>query len=131
MTFIEETLRVVLYAFIVTALPILLKKVSGYVDLKQNEITSNIDNAIVKDRLNNAIDLVQAIVLEVAQTYVDPLKESNSFTNEAAVEAKAMALDKAKLLLSIEGLSFLEGLYGDANVWLGTQIEAYVKSLKI
>lgn len=131
MNLIKELLSILLYSLVVGAVPIALKLLSNFVDLKQREFISSVESETAKEKLNSAIDLIQAIVLDVAQTYVDPLKEKDVFTSEAALEAKSMAIDRAKLLLSTDGICFLEGLYGDVDQWISTQIEATIKSIKI
>ena len=131
MELIKDVLHLLLYSIVAGAVPIFLKVLSNYVDLKQTEIISAVESEKAKEKLNNAIDLVQSIVLDVAQTYVDPLKEKGEFTEEAANEAKAMALRKAKLLLATDGIAFLASTYGDVDEWLSTQVESFIKEMKI
>ena len=127
---ILPVLQVVFYAVIAyTAVP-LLTKGSQYIDKKQQQITANIQDEFIRNKVDASIDLIQAIVLEVAQTYVDPLKKSGNFDEEAAKEAKNMAIEKAELLLSTEGIEFLEDLYNDATEWIAVQIEAFIKEQK-
>ena len=129
--FIKELLHILLYSLLVGAVPIAMKLLSNLVDLKQRELISGVESEQVKTKLNAAIDLVQTVVLEVAQTYVDPLKEIGEFTVDAADSAKASAIHRAKALLSTEGVALITDMYGDFDLWLDTHVEAAVKKINI
>ena len=127
---ILPVLQVAFYAIIAYTLVPLLTKGSQYIDKKQQQITANIQDEFIRGKVDASIDLIQAIVLEVAQTYVDPLKQSGQFDAEAAKNAKMMTIEKAKMLLSVDGVAFLEDLYDDATEWIAVQIEAFIKQQK-
>ena len=59
------------------------------------------------------------------------MKKSGSFNKENQEEALSRAVDKAKSLLTVEAIAFLEEAYGDVTEFLKTNIEAEVRSQKV
>ena len=127
----SQLMQTVIYVLIAYAAIPLLHKGSKYIDKKQEELTANIKDAFVREKVNASIDLIQAIVLDTAQTFVDPLKALGEWDAVAAEEAKQLAIDKATQMLTTEGMEFLSNLYGDATEWIVIQIESYLKTLSL
>ena len=69
-------------------------------------------------------------VIYVAQTYVDELKKSGTFTEENQKIAMQKALEVAKKQLTQEALEFIEITYGDITEYLTSKLEAEVKIQK-
>ena len=83
-----------------------------------------------KAMLNKANDIVMTAVKSVFQTYVQSLKEADTFT----VEAQQAALNRARAIvaseLTTELKDFIKTNYGDLANWLTNAIEASIYQLK-
>lgn len=88
----------------------------------------------VRDIVGRALSEVGTAVMAVAQGYVDALKAASAdgvLTDQEKAEAKAKALALAKANIGTEGLKKLAKILGvDVDGWLGTKIEAAVKTLQ-
>lgn len=92
-------------------------------------------NSKIKDKqalgyLTDAVNVVQTVVKEVYQTYVETLKNTNAFTAEAQKTALNKAIEKAKIIMSTETREYIEKNYGDFTVWITSQIESVLYDLK-
>lgn len=92
-------------------------------------------NSKIKDKqalgyLTDAVKVVQTVVKEVYQTYVENLKNTNAFTAEAQKTALNKAIEKAKIIMSTETREYIENNYGDFTVWITSQIESVLYDLK-
>lgn len=95
----------------------------------------------VRDMLFRAGNEVKAAVLEVEQAFIDRVKAARApdspggveITKEEAAEAKALAIAAAKKNIGMKGLQRLARILGLESIdeWLGTHVEAAVKSLSI
>jgi hypothetical protein len=77
-------------------------------------------------KYSEALDIVLDVVDEISQTYVQHLKETNSFDKEHQEEALMMALTKAHSLMSDSLNKYIEHNYGNVDTWLVTKIESYL-----
>ena len=80
--------------------------------------------------LNDAIQVVQTVVKEVYQTYVQGLKDKNAFDISAQKVALDTAIKRAKSIMSKECQEYIVKNYGDLTEWLTLQIEAFLYDLK-
>lgn len=65
------------------------------------------------------------------QTYVDALKEADSFNEAEQKAAFDMALAACKASLSASAQDFIQQTFGDLEQYLTTQIEAQVRAQKV
>lgn len=129
----EDFICQILYVLATGILPILTVYIVNFLKVKIKEQTVNLDNeeyAQLKEYVYSATDIIEQTVIEVNQIFVDKLKESGSFTEEAAVAAKNMAVEKCKELISENSKQAIEILYNDFNIYLNSKIEALVKKNK-
>ena len=93
-------------------------------------MNSKIKDTQVKRWATDLTSIIMNSVLTVTQTYVDNLKKENAFTKEAQKEAfdKGLALFQNQLTPELK--KYIEDNFGDIQVYLKTQIEAMIKSLK-
>lgn len=89
--------------------------------------TSNEKLKLYLDQATNAVTLA---VASTAQTYVDTLKKSGDFTQEAHKVAFDMAKEQALKLIKEDAKNAIEAIYGDFNEWLTALIETKVKEIK-
>ena len=133
MELFKEILSIVLYVVITGAGVVVVKKVLDHINASIDDIQANTQLAEY-EKLNRIIDQVQATVTTIVQatnqTFVDDLKKARKFTKESAVEAKNMALETAKDLISDEAAIAIEQLHGNVDVYLDSLVESIVKELK-
>jgi len=93
-------------------------------------LNTKVKDENAKVQLTVATNIVTNAVLSVFQTYVDSLKASGSFNEEAQIEALTKAKDIALSQMTKEVQDYITKNYGDLESWLTTQIEATIKLLK-
>lgn len=126
----KDVLYSVLY-ILITGCGIALVK---YIVELSNSQIDKIQVSIEQYKLNQYIDIAQsalsAAVEATAQTYVDSLKQSGSFTEEAQAIAKEKALTIAKKLLTAEVREAVITVYGDLDTYLDSMLESLVHKTK-
>lgn len=127
----NEFLSTLLQAVIIAAVPICAGAAVKGVRAAVQYLASKSESEIAKKYLMDVADAISTAVTYTSQTYVDALKKSGSFSKENQEEALSRAVDKAKSLLTVEAIAFLEEAYGDVTEFLKTNIEAEVRSQKV
>ena len=115
----EITINDIFYVLLTVALPLVLRYVFQLVSAK-----------VADSQYAAAVNAIFTAVEYVNQTFVDSLKESGSFDQEA----QAVALEKAKAAaietMEASTIKWLEKSFGDLDSWLTVQIESAVKAAK-
>lgn len=128
-----ELIQNILYILITGVGVLLIKCLMNFINAKIDEVQNNKELA-EKEKLNQYIDTAQDViynvVLMVTQTYVESLKKSGQFNKEAQIEAKNMAIDMAKELISEEAKNAIILVYNDFDAYLASTIEAIVNQTK-
>lgn len=93
-------------------------------------IDENIKDKRAAKYINMALDAVRTAVKDVAQTYVDALKEEGRFDENAKKEAFALAMVKVKNIMGATAYKTLAEIYGDVEQWLQSNIEAAAWDIK-
>lgn len=126
----QEFLSALLQAVLIAAVPVLSAfAAKGFVALAQY-LGVKAENATFAKYTDQIGKAVSTAVIYVAQTYVDELKKSGTFTEENQKIALQEALNVAKKQLTQEALEFIEMTYGDATEYLISKLEAEVKIQK-
>ena len=119
----NEILMTLITAVVIFAIVVLGNSLKKYID-------ANIKDKNVRKYLSIATDCVTDAVADIAQTFVDHVKDE-----EWNDETKKIAFDKAKekaiLHLGVTGKELLEEALGDFDGWINTKIEAEVKRLAV
>lgn len=126
-----EALHEILYVLIVIILPLLVRYIVVYLNVKTKEYSSKLENDTLRKYVEDANDIIASIVLSVSQTYVDAMKKAGKFTPQAQKTAKDMAVEKAKELISDASKNAIVVLYNDFETYINEQIEALVRVNKI
>lgn len=133
----KEFLQQVLYVVATGVLPILTVYIVTLLKVKTREVTEKLNESNVKfddyqlDKyIIGAVDIIGTVVVEVNQTYVDSLKKSGNFTEEAEKIAKNLAIEKCKQLISENAQKAIEVVYNDYEAFLSSKIEELVKKNK-
>ena len=95
-----------------------------------NFLNSKINNAKIEKYITFAGQVVESVVKETSQTYVNSLKESGKFDKEAQEIAFKKSYDTALKLLTKDTLEAIKLVYGDVSTWLTSKIEATVLETK-
>ena len=93
-------------------------------------LSTKIKNDKAKQLLTTATGIVFNAVGLVSQTYVDSLKASGSFDEEAQRTALTKAKEAALSQMNEEVVDYITTTYGDLDNWLTTQIEATIHQEK-
>lgn len=80
--------------------------------------------------IKKATTIIVLCVKMVSQTYVESLKKAGRFDEAAQKEALSRCKAAVKIQLTDDIKAFLTEAYGDFEVWLNTQIEASINTLK-
>ena len=127
----NEFLSTLLQAVLIAAVPVISAFIGKGLTALSGYLSSKTENDTAKKYLTAAEEAARKAVTYTSQTYVDALKKSGSFSKENQEEALSRAVDKAKSLLTVEAIAFLEEAYGDVTEFLKTNIEAEVRSQKV
>lgn len=125
--------------YILTACGIILLAVASYVLVPLikragTALTDQIEEKTKSDKLaqgvQRASDVVEQVVVAITQTYVDDLKKSGSFDEDAQKQALQMAKEAAAALISSEVQQLISENYNNFTEWLLSAIEAAVAHSK-
>ena len=128
---VKDVFQQIMYIVITAILPIALSYFKKFIDAKMQEIFTEIKNESTAKYLTYAYNSVGYAVDYVSQTYVDSLKKSGSFDEEAQAKAKDEAKKIALSLITEEAKDAIELIYGDINTYLSTSIESYLRTSKV
>lgn len=109
------TINDILYAMITLVLPLALRYLYQLVS-----------TMVADSRHNKAVEAVYDAVAFVNQTFVDSLKESGCFDDEAAAQALSKAKTAALDIMEAATYEWLEKTCLDLDEWLTVKIEAAV-----
>ena len=122
--------REVMYIIITVLLPVVVKYLAAYINQKQKNLVSQIENEKTKPYIDSAITAITAAVVSVNQTYVDSLKKNGEFTPESQKEAYTIAKEKALAMISEDAKQAIATVYGDVDSFIDAFIESKVKENK-
>lgn len=128
---INKFTQELLYVVATGILPLLTLYVITYLKVKIKDLTTDIEDVQLRNYVNDAVDVMAQVVEEVNQTFVDSLKNSGKFTQEAAIEAKNLAIEKCKQLISENSEQAITILYNDYEAYLNSKIEELVRQNKL
>lgn len=94
-------------------------------------LSTKIKNEKVNKMIKTATEIVVSVVKTVFQTYVDALKKEGKFDKESQILALTKAKDIALSQMTEDVKEFIQTNYGELDLWLTTQIEATINTLKM
>lgn len=108
--------------------------VTGLISWGMALLTKFINEKITTSKENKlflfAITAVGEAVKEVFQTFVESLKNTGKFTEEAQKEAKQRAIDLVKKQLLPEVIEYIKETFGNVDEWIDGRIESTIYDLK-
>lgn len=111
---------------IIPLLGILTKFAVEFLVAKKNELNSKTDSEVAKKYTEMVTDTVSKCVIATNQTYVNSLKESNAFDEEAQKVAFNKTMNAVLSILSQDAKDYISEATGDLNTYLTQIIEAEV-----
>lgn len=123
--------NVVLICVVVSiVVPIIAGLLAWGISVLKKLVNEKIDNATLKEVLNDGLTVLENSVKYTYQTYVEGMKDKDIFDEAAQKQALQMAKDKALSMLSDGFINMIKDMYGDVNNWLETNIESTIYTLK-
>lgn len=101
-----------------------------YLNSKSKETSAKIDNELASKYVQMLFDTVSTCVQATNQTYVDSLKQSDSFDILAQKEAFSKTKDAVVSVLTDEAKTYLTSFYGDLDKVIENLIESKVSESK-
>ncbi len=126
----KEFMLELLQAVITAVVPIVAGYICALLSRKAAEAAERTENARVKRLLEHATQAATTAVQFVAQTYVDGLKKSGTFSAENQKEAFGVAYRYAVELMEDDAIALIEESFGGMESWLTAQIERAVRETK-
>ena len=120
----------IVIALISALATILTGTITGFISYKTMQLKEKVNNqqfSSVADKVNI---LIADCIKSTNQTYVDSLKESNSFDISAQKEAFNKSFDSIMLVLSDLDKKKKKKNIGDLGTWITTKIQSYIKTSK-
>lgn len=93
-------------------------------------INKKIKNEQVKEIFNGALNIVNDGVNYVYQTYVESLKGTDFWNEEAMKTANEKAVEYIKTHLTPEAINYIKENKGDLETWIKEQVEIAIKNSK-
>ena len=123
--------NVILICVVVSiVVPIIAGLLAWGISVLKKLVNEKIDNATLREVLNDGLTVLENSVKYTYQTYVEGMKDKDIFDEAAQKQALQMAKDKALSMLSEGFIETIKNLYGDVNNWLETNIESTIYTLK-
>lgn len=102
----------------------------SYLKKRSEQIKAESNNALATKYSNMITETITNCVVAVNQTYVDTLKNKDTFTKEAQEEAFKMCYNNIVGLLSTDIQKYIVETFGDLEIYLTTRIESLVNTSK-
>lgn len=115
---------------LIPLLGILTKYFVDYLSVKRNELKQKIDNELADKYIDMAYSTVRDCVLATNQTYVESLKKSGAFNEEAQKEAFNRTMAAVLAIMTQDAKNYIAEATGDLNTYLTQLIESTVNDSK-
>lgn len=129
----SEMINYILYVVLTVILPVVATYVVNLIKVKikeSNIIADATKNDNMTKIIEGALSDVMDAVLYINQIYVDALKSSGNFDNDAQKNAFNRAYVEAINMISDEAKKIIEQVYGSFDKWLKLKIETSVNVAK-
>ena len=129
----SEIINYILYVVLTVILPVVATYVVNLIKAKikeSNVIADTTQNENLTKIIENALSDVMDAVLYINQIYVDSLKSSGNFDNDAQKNAFNRAYAETMNMISDESKKVIEQVYGSFDKWLKMKIETSVNMAK-
>lgn len=128
-----EMINYILYVVLTVILPVVATYAVNLIKVKikeSNIVADATKNDNMTKIIEGALSDVMDAVLYINQIYVDSLKSSGNFDNDAQKNAFNRAYVEAMNMISDESKKIIEQVYGSFDKWLKLKIETSVNVAK-
>ena len=125
-----ELLKVLMYAMITVVLPVAYTELRKWVKVNVESKLNQVKNDNLKFALEELYKVVDTAVNSTTQTYVESLKKSGSFDDEAQETARNRAIAEAKNNLSVGAKEILQTTYDNLDSYIDDIIESLIAKKK-
>lgn len=115
---------------IVPLLGILTTYLVKYINIKGQQLTTQVDNEMAAKYVVMLTTTITDCVIATNQTYVSSLKQQGKFNAEAQKKAFEMTYQAVMDILTVDAKEYLSSVYGDLDLYLTKRIEAEVMQNK-
>lgn len=126
-----ELLNQIFEVCIIPLLAVLTTFLIKFIQVKQEEITNNIDNQTADKYIEMLSQTIVDCVIATNQTYVNSLKEQGKFDLEAQQIALQKTCDAILTILSDDAKEYLSNIFGDLETYILQKVEAVVNQERI
>lgn len=129
----SEMINYILYVVLTVILPVVATYAVNLIKAKireSNIVADATKNDNMTKIIEGALSDVMDAVLYINQIYVDSLKSSGNFDNDAQKNAFNRAYVEAMNMISDESKKIIEQVYGSFDKWLKLKIETSVNVAK-
>lgn len=127
----KDILQNTLYLVCVGVIPLLVRYITVYLQVKVKEQTAKMESEQMKAYIDAAMNAITTAVNETNQTYVDTLKAQGRFDKDAQAVAFQKSIETANRLISDDMKLAITTLYSDYDTFMNAQISAMVRENKI
>lgn len=124
---INEVSSTIFQVVIIPLLTVLTAYAVKWINAKANEIKATTENEYAQKYIDMLNDTITSAVIAVNQTYVDSLKQKNSFDKASQEEAFKKVYEIVMLSITEDADKYLSEIIGDLNTYITTKIEEQVK----
>lgn len=124
---INEISSTIFQVVIIPLLTVLTAYAVKWINAKANEIKATTENEYAQKYIDMLNDTITSAVIAVNQTYVDSLKQKNSFDKASQEEAFKKVYEIVMLSITEDADKYLSEIIGDLNTYITTKIEEQVK----
>jgi cobyrinic acid a,c-diamide synthase len=125
-----EILTQIFEVCIIPLLGILTVYLVTFINKKKDELVQKSENETLDKYLEMLADTIETCVIATNQTYVESLKNSDSFDAEAQKKAFEDTKTAVLNILGAEAIDYLNTALGDLNIYIEQKIESTVKVYK-
>ena len=126
----NETMNIVITSVVVPLVVALVGFIIPYINKLSEQVKARVNDEKLNKYIDIAEDAVETAVAATAQTFVDAIKGTEGWTDEAKKKAFEQAKMQALTVMGTAARLALKETYGDLDEWLNAKIEAYVNSYK-
>ena len=125
-----EFLKVLMYTMVTVVVPIAYVELRKWVKANVESKLNQVKNDNLKFALEELYTVVDTAVDSTTQTYVESLKKSGEFTEEAQETAKKLAIDEALKNLSEGSKKVLESTHTNLESYIDDIIQSLITKNK-
>lgn len=122
----QEILRTIFEICIIPLAGVLTTYLIKYFKKKSDELAARTNNEIEQKYIKMLTDTIVVCVAKTNQTFVESLKNSNTFTLAAQKKAFKETYESIMNILSDDCKEYLSNAFGDLEVYITSKIEAQV-----